>query len=178
MTYPPLTATTKISELPAALNGVTTRNQALVFDTDTATATSALVTDVQVWKFSTNDIAYANWPIPDRIDRAVDMTLKILGAPNSTEFSKQISLDIKILSIDPTAGTVISGTTGTAQIIDQSVVAIAARAEEFTVSLPAATYLGDDVTALGIEITRVAASTDLFGDWNVVSAEIQFTIER
>lgn len=180
MTYTPLTATTKFSELPEALNGVTTRNQVLVYDTASVVgaAPDDLVGDIHVRAFDTGDVLYFNWPIPDRIDRSVNMTLKLLGAPATSEASKEVSFDIKIVALDSTAGTLINGTTATIQIIDQAVSATAHTVEEFTATIAAATFLGADIDALAIEITRPAASNDLAGNWNMVTASLQFTIER
>ncbi len=180
MTYFVLLPTTTDSELPGALNGVTTRRQKLVFDTGSSGSTAAdgITGSIQAWSFATGELLFANWPLPDRLDRAVNMTLQLIGAPATSEGSKEVSFDVKILSIDDTAGTLIDGTTATVQIVDESVSATAFTAAEITATLTAATFLGSAVDTLGIRITRVAASADLAGEWRLVSAVIQYTIER
>lgn len=180
MTYTVLTPTTTFSELVAALNGIKTRTEVLVYDTANlvTAAANTLIGNIHVRSFDQNEFLFFNWPIPDRIDRSVDMTFKLLGAPATTEASKQVSFDIKVVALDSTAGTLINGTTATVQIVDQAVSGTIHTVEEFTATLAAATFLGANIDALAIELKRPPASSDLIGDWNMVTASIQYTIER
>ena len=180
MTYTLILPGTTLTEGKDLLNGITTRNFHLAYDTANliGAASNDLVGDIHVRGFDTGEVLYFNFPIPDRIDRAVDMTLKLLGAPATSEASKEVSFDVKIVALDSTAGTLINGTTATVQLVDQSVSATAHTVEEFTLTIAAATFLGANVDALGIEITRPAASNDLAGNWNMVAASMQITIDR
>lgn len=180
MTYTPILPTTAFSAAPDILNGITTRRQKLILDTGGSggAASSGIAGSAQTWDFGTGELLTANWPLPDRLDRAVNMTLELLGAPSTSVASKEWSFDIKIVAIDPVAGTLIDGTTATVQIVDATAVATAFESQQLTVSLAAATFLGSDVDALGILITRVAASNDHTGEFRLIDASIQYAIER
>ncbi len=179
MTYDTLTATTKLSELAAILNGVTTRRTDLQL---TGSETAGIVTKTVGYAhgMAIAELIRTGWLLPPRLDRAVDATLHLWGAPATSEASVQISMDVALLSLDPTAGTLINAAaTGTLQLVDQAVSGTLGTLEEFTLAIAAATYFTDpDVDRLAIEIERVTATTDLVGEWELVAAAIEWTIER
>lgn len=181
MTYTTLVSTTKLSELAGILNGVTTRRSNLILDLASSGSPAARNSAgrTPTWDFTVSDIAFAIWPIPSRIDRAVDMTLRLWGAPATSEASRQISMDVEILSLDSVAATLLgAAATGTLQLVDQAVDGTALTLEEFSLTVAAATYLGSNVDTLAIRFLRQAATTDLVGDWRLAAAALDWTIER
>ncbi len=180
-TYELLTAAHKWSEIAAVLNGITTRRDRLsLYGGSTLNPPTLASSNIApTWDFANGDEVFITWPIPDRIDRAVNCTLDVIGAPATTEASKQISLTIPTLSIDPVAGTLVTAAaTGTLALTDQAVSSTAETIEHFTITVDAATYLGADVEALSLNLSRVAATTDLAGAWRLVGLFMQYTIER
>lgn len=179
MTYVTLTASTKLSELAAILNGITTRRTDLQL---TGSTTAGVITKTVGFAIgmATGELIRTGFQIPSRIDRAVNATLRVWGAPAASESSRQISLDVALLSLDPTAGTLIdAAATGTLQLVDQTVSSTLGTLEEFSLAIAAATFFTDpDIDRIAIEIERVAATTDLSSEWELVAAAIDWTIER
>lgn len=179
MTYTALTASTKLSELAGILNGITTRRTPLQL---TGSSTTGIVTKTVGYAHGMviAELIRTGWQIPSRIDRAVNATLRLWGAPATSEASVEISMDVALLSLDPTAGTLLNAAaTGTLQLVDQAVSGTLGTLEEFSLTIAAATFFTDpDIDRIAIEIERVSATTDLVGEWELVAAAIDWTIER
>ncbi len=180
MAYTTLTASTLVSEIPDALNGVTSRAvpcSLLTGPTSPATLNTALVA---AWAFDLSDTLSVTVPIPPRADITAAPSLQIALMPLTSETGKEAAFtfasDTVTASANPVAGTgaqsSVSGdialgtTSGTLQLVT-----IALSASVF-----ASSTAGQIVGVLSR--TAIAGGSELVGQVGVVGAALVYTIDR
>ena len=180
MAYTSLTASTLASELPDALNGVTTRAAQcaiLAGPTSPATLNTAFVA---AWAFDLSDTLSVTVPIPPRADITVAPSLQITLMPLTTETGKEAALtfasDTVTASANPVAGT-------GAQSAASGDIALGATAGTLQVAtIPLTTAVFASATAGQIagvlSRTAIAGGSELTGQVGVVSVALVYTINR
>lgn len=182
MSYQNLIEGQIMSDIGDVLNGITTRKIGLPLELGAA-SDPALYGNSGIcptYNFSAiGKEAYSKLVLCDRLARDVNATIEIVGAPLTSESSKEVSFDVEILALDPVAGTAINAAaTGTVQIVDHAVPATANEITKLSATVTAATYFGDDVYQLGLLFTRVSATTDLTGGFIVSGASLTYEVNR
>ncbi|MCH9836282.1 hypothetical protein K0U83_11505 [bacterium] len=180
MTYTTLTPSTLNSDLPSALNGVTTRAEEGLLLTGPSSPATLSTAFVAAWAFDLSDTLSVTLPIPPRADITVAPVLRLILMPLTSESGKEAAFtfasDTVTASANPVAGTgaqsvttadIALGTTaGTLQLVEVTL----------STSVFASVTAGQIVGVL----TRAAISggTELAGQVGVVGAQLVYTITR
>ena len=181
MTYNTLTSSTQVSDLPTALNGVTTRSvMGLMGLGASSTAKNSTSSNLASWEFTLLDTATLIFPIPERVDILVAPTIRLVTAPLAAEASKSVAFTFASDTVHASA-TPLGGMGGDSFVsADLAVAAAGGTLQLLDWTLSTAVWDGVTSGVICGELTRsaIAAGTELVADMGVVAALLLYSIER
>ena len=180
MAYTTLTASTLVSEIPDALNGVTSRAEPCSLLTGPGSPATLNTAFVAAWAFDLADTLSVTVPIPPRADITAAPSLQLALMPLTTETGKEAAFtfasDTVTASANPVAGTgaqssvsgdvALGSTAGTLQVV--------------TIALSASVYAAATAGQIVGVLSRTAISggSELSGQVGIVGAALVYSIDR
>lgn len=181
MTYAALTSSTKISEAPDLLNGVTTRTEPGALNVGPATsATAGVASGVYALEFDLDDKASLVFALPARADLAVAPKLRLAIAPITGESDKECEFTFSSDTVTAGNTPIIGAGSESAVSGDVALGTTAGKLQIVDVTLSTAFWEAANAGAIvGIlQRTAIADGSELTGDVAVVSACLLYSIER
>jgi hypothetical protein len=180
MAYTTLTASTLVSEIPDALNGVTSRTAPCSLLTGPGSPATLNTAFVAAWAFDLSDTLSVTVPIPPRADITAAPSLQVALMPLTTETGKEAAFTFASDTVTSSANPVAGAGAQSSVSGDIALGATGGTLQVLTIALSASVYASAASGQIVGVLSRTAISggSELIGQVGVVGAALVYSIDR